>query len=184
MRSLSVFNNISLDGYFTDATGDMSWAHAWDEEWTRFTAENAGGEAELIFGRKTYDMMAGFWPTKQARDTMPEVARGMNQMRKTVFSRSLERADWENTRVAKGDLAAEVRSMKGATGPGLLIMGSGEIVTQLTQAGLIDEYQIVVVPVVLGRGRTMFEGVSGKPRFKLTRTRAFSNGNVVCWYQT
>jgi dihydrofolate reductase len=183
-RKLSVFNNISLDGYFTDDTGDMSWAHDLDPEWLKFSADNAGGEAELIFGRKTFEMMAGFWPTKEAKESMPDVARGMNRMRKTVFSRTLESAAWQNSRVAKGDLATEVRRMKLEPGPGLLILGSGEIVAQLAQARLIDEYQLVVVPIVLGRGRTLFEGVTGKPRHKLTQTRAFGNGNVVCWYES
>jgi len=74
-RKISVFNNVSLDGYFTDGAGDMSWAHTVDPEWQRFTNENAGGEAELIFGRKTYQMMASFWPTPEARQLMPHHVR-------------------------------------------------------------------------------------------------------------
>jgi dihydrofolate reductase len=183
MRTLSVFNNMSIDGYFTDETSDMSWAHHQDPEWNKFAASNASGDAELVFGRKTYEMMAKFWPTKEAAQTMPDVARGMNRMRKTVFSRTLKSVDWENSRLAHGDLASEVHKMKGETGPGLLILGSGEIVAQLTQAALIDAYQLVVVPIVLGGGRTMFEGVTGKPHMKLTQTRTFSNGNVVMWYE-
>jgi dihydrofolate reductase len=182
-RTLSVFNNVSIDGYFTDETSDMSWAHDQDPEWTKFMSENAKGEAEFIFGRKTYEMMARFWPTKEAAQTMPDVARAMNGTRKTVFSRTLKSADWENSRLANGDLATEIRRMKSESGSGLLIMGSGEIVAQLTKAGLIDAYQLVVVPIVLGKGRTMFEGVTGKPRLKLAQTRKFSNGNVVCWYE-
>lgn len=182
-RTLSVFNSISLDGYFTDASGDMSWAHDLDPEWAKFMGSNASGDAELVFGRKTYDMMARFWPTKEAAQAMPDVARGMNRMHKTVFSRSLESAEWQNTRVAKGELAAEVRRMKSEAGPDLLILGSGEIVAQLTQAALIDNLQLVIVPVVLGGGRTLFEGVAGKPRLKLTQTRSFPNGHVVCWYE-
>jgi dihydrofolate reductase len=136
-----------------------------------------------VFGRKTYEMMARFWPSKEASQAMPEVARGMNRMRKTVFSHTLKAAEWENSRLAQADLATEVRRMKSEPGPNLLILGSGEIVAQLTQAGLIDAYQLVVVPIVLGSGRTLFEGVTGKPRLELTKTRAFSNGNVVCWYE-
>ncbi len=183
VRKLHMFNQVSLDGYFTDAKGDMSWAHRRDdEEWQRFTNENAGGEAELIFGRKTYAMMASFWPTPQAKQTMPQVAASMNRMRKYVFSRSLEKLDWENSTVVKGDLASEVRRLKAQRGPGLLIMGSGEIVSQLTEAGLIDEYQVVTVPIVIGTGRALYEGVTTRPRFKLTKTRSFQNGNVVSWY--
>lgn len=182
MRKLIVFNNVSLDGYFTDAHGDMSWAHSQDPEWMRFSAENAAGEAELVFGRITYELMASFWPTPQARQMMPEVAEGMNRMRKSVFSRTLEQASWSNTRVIKGDLQSEVRKMKQESGPDMLLMGSGQIIAQLTEARLIDQYQIVTTPHVLGSGRSMFAGVSGRPQLKLAKTRSFNNGNVVLWY--
>ena len=181
-RTLSVFNSISLDGYYTDGTPDVNWAHARDAEWQAFTRENAGGDAELIFGRKTYEMMAGFWPTPEAKQRMPDVAGSMNRMRKNVVSHSLQRADWENSRLIKGDLATEVRRLKSESGPGLLIMGSGEIVSQLTQSGLVDEYQLVVVPILLGKGRSLFEGVTSRPRLTLTKTRSFANGHVVAWY--
>jgi dihydrofolate reductase len=104
-------------------------------------------------------------------------------MRKSVFSRTLEKTSWQNTRLIEGDLAVEVHKMKQESGPDLLIMGSGQIIAQLTDLRLIDEYQIVVTSTVLGRGRTMFEGVAGRPTLKLTKTRAFGNGNVVLWYQ-
>lgn len=181
-RKLTVFNNVSLDGFFTDASGDMSWAHARDEEWQRFTNENAGGEAEVIYGRKTWQLMASFWPTPQAKQMLPTVASSMNRMRKYVISRSLQKAEWENSQLIRGDLATEVRRLKSESGPGLLIMGSGEIVSQLTQAGLIDHYQIVTVPIVIGKGRSLFEGVTARPRLTLEKTRSFGNGNVVAWY--
>lgn len=183
MRKLMVFNNVSLDGYFTDASGDMSWAHSQDPEWLQFTSENANGEAELVFGRITYELMASFWPTPQAKEIAPAVADGMNRMRKTVFSRTLQSASWNNTRVLSGDLASEVRRMKQEPGPDLLIMGSGQIVAQLTEARLIDQYQLVVTPHVLGRGRALFEGVERRS-LKLTNSRSFSNGNVVLWYES
>jgi dihydrofolate reductase len=183
-RKLSVFNSISLDGYFTDGTPDVGWAHAQDAEWQNFTKENASGStAELIFGRRTYEMMAAFWPTAPAKQRMPEVAASMNRMRKNVVSHSLQRVDWENSRLMQGDLAAEVRRLKSEPGDGLLIMGSGDIVSQLTQAGLVDFYQLVIVPIVLGKGRSLFEGVTSRPRLRLTKTRSFQNGNVVCWYE-
>ena len=92
MRKLIVFNNMSLDGYFTDGSGDMSWAHKSDPEWMQFTEENASSAGGgLIFGRKTYEQMASFWPTKQAAELMPKVAEGMNRMEKFVFSRTLSK---------------------------------------------------------------------------------------------
>ncbi len=183
MRKLVVFNQVSLDGYIADARGDMSWAHKDDPEWNAFTGENASGGAVLLFGRVTYDLMARYWPTPAALAQMPAVAEGMNRMPKVVFSRIMKEASWQNTTVVKGDIAAAVRQMKSERGPGMVILGSGSIVSQLTQAGLIDEYQMVINPVVLGKGKTMFEGVTEKVTLKRTTTRAFTNGNVVLCYE-
>jgi dihydrofolate reductase len=183
MRRLSAFEQVSLDGFFTDASGDMSWAHKQDPEWNEFAAKNASGGGALLFGRVTYEMMAGFWPTAAAKERMPEVAKGMNDMPKVVFSRTLKDASWKNTRLVKGDLLAEVRKMKADPGPDMAILGSGSVVSQLTQAGLIDELQIVVVPIVLGKGRTLFGTVDRKIGLKRTQARPFGNGNVALWYE-
>jgi dihydrofolate reductase len=183
MRKVHTFTSISLDGFFTDAKGDMSWAHRRDEEWNAFSSSNAGGDGELLFGRKTYEMMASFWPTPQAAQMMPAVAEGMNKARKYVVSRSLDAARWQNTTVLKGDLAAEVRKLKAETGPDIVILGSGSIVSQLTQERLVDQCQIVVIPVVLGQGRTLFETVRDRLDLKLTTSKSFTNGNVVLWYE-
>ena len=183
MRKVHVFDNVSLDGFFTDENNDMSWAHTRDEEWNAFAGGNAGGDAELLFGRVTYEMMAAFWPTPQAAQMLPDVAAGMNRLPKTVFSRTLTKVTWQNTTLIKGDLVSEVTRMKQQPGPDLVILGSGTIVSQLTQARLIDEYQIVMSPIVLGKGRTLFETVEGKVGLTLTKTRAFKNGNVVLWYE-
>jgi dihydrofolate reductase len=182
MRKLIVFNQITLDGYFTDAKGDMSWARKQDPEWTAFTSENASGGGELLFGRVTYEMMSSFWPTPQAHALAPTVAQRMNQLPKVVFSRTLERADWNNTKLVQGNIEAEVQKLKAAPGQDLVLMGSGSVVSQLAQARLIDSYQIVISPTVLGRGRTLFAGVTEKFQLKLEKTRTFSNGNVVLWY--
>lgn len=183
MRTLSVFNQISLDGYIADKNGDMSWAHKEDPEWNAFTSENASGGAELVFGRITYDMMAGFWPTPLAHERAPAVAEAMNNLPKIVFSRTLGKATWMNTRLVSGDLATEVRRLKEERGPGLVILGSGSIVAQLTEARLIDEYQVALCPVVLGAGKTMFEGVKAPVPLELKRSRVFGNGSVVLWYE-
>jgi len=185
MRQLVVFNHVTLDGYFVDMNGDMSWAKAdhQDAEWNAFVAGNASGGGVLVFGRITYEMMASFWPTPFAIESMPVVAEGMNSMPKVVFSRTLEKASWNNTTLVKGDLASEVRRMKHEPGPGMVIFGSGTLVSQLAQDGLIDDYQIVVNPIVLGKGRTMFDGIKEKLNLKRTRTRAFGNGNVLLCYE-
>jgi dihydrofolate reductase len=186
MRRLVVFNHVTLDGYFTGTNGDLSWAHKnADAEWNAFTAENAsgGGGGELLFGRITYEMMASFWPTPAAQQSQPEVAAGMNAMPKVVFSRTLKKASWNNTKLVKDDLVSAVRKMKSEPGKDLLIFGSGSIVSQLAQARLIDEYQIVLNPIILGAGRTMFEGLKKPINLKRTKSRAFGNGNMVLSYE-
>jgi dihydrofolate reductase len=186
MRKLIVFNHVSLDGYFVDGAGEMRWAHAQhqDAEWDAFVSGNASGGGMLVFGRITYELMASFWPTSFAIETMPVVAEGMNNLPKVVFSRMLAQASWNNTTLVKGDPAAEMRKMKQAPGEDMVILGSGRIVSQLAREGLIDEYQLVVNPIVLGKGRTMFEGVEESLRLKLTKTRAFGNGNVLLCYES
>lgn len=183
MRKVHVFDNVSLDGYFVDAGGDMSWAHRHDEEWNAFMSRNAGGDAALLFGRVTYQMMASFWPTPQAAQLLPDVAKGMNGARKYVASRTLEAVSWENTTLLKGDLVTEISMLKAENGPDLVILGSGQVVSQLTAARLIDSYQIVLNPIVLGAGRTLFETIGDRQSFALTKTQTFRNGNVVLWYQ-
>jgi dihydrofolate reductase len=181
MRRLVVFNNLSLDGYFVDANGDMSWAHKQDPEWSSFVSENASGTAVLVFGRVTYGLMASYWPTPLAMKNSPAVAEGMNNLQKVVFSRTLDKASWKNTKLVRGDLVEEVRKMKKESGPDMVILGSGSIVSQLAQAGLIDEYQVALSPILLGKGRTMFEGV--KQNVNLKKTRVFDNGKVMLWYE-
>jgi len=184
MPRLIVFNNVSLDGYFTDAKNDMSWAHRGheDPEWAEFVAGNAKGGGRLVFGRVTYEMMAAYWPTPMAEQGMPSVAKKMNSCAKIVFSRTLTKAEWNNTTLIKGKLVYQVKRLKSKPGEDMVILGSGDVVSQLAAAGLVDEFQVVVVPVVIGSGRTLFEGLKKRMNLKLLKTRAFKNGNVVMWY--
>jgi len=183
MPKLVVYNSVSLDGYFTDTHGDMSWAHKRDPEWQAFVSENASGGGQLLFGRVTYDLMASFWPTPLAAQSNPIVVERMNNMPKFVFSTTLDKASWNNTTLLKGDLPTQVRRLKRQPGPNIVVMGSGSIVAQLAVAGLVDEYQLVLNPLVVGDGRTLFEGVKKKLPMKLARSRAFGNGNVVLFYE-
>ncbi|HEV8240634.1 MAG TPA: dihydrofolate reductase family protein [Thermoanaerobaculia bacterium] len=186
MGNLHVFENVTLDGYFTGEDGDLSWAHARggdDEDWNDFIAGNASRGGTLLLGRKTFEMMKAYWPTPQAKKEAPEVAAGMNRMQKVVVSRTLDDPGWSNTEVINGDLAEEVRKLKQAADNDITILGSGSIVAQLAAEGLIDDYQVIVNPVVLGKGRSLFEGVEQAPNLKLLKTRAFKNGNVLLSYE-
>lgn len=184
MQKLTVFESISVDGFFTDAEGDMSWAKPaeYDPELDAFSKGNANRGGTLVFGRVTYEMMAGFWSSKMAEQMMPEIARGMNASPKIVFSKTLDSADWAGTRLVKTDPVAEIRRLKKESGPGMCVLGSGSIVSQLSAAGLVDEYQFVIVPIVVGKGRPLFEAVSDPFGLKLTSARTFPSGRVLITY--
>ena len=180
MRNLIVFNHLSIDGYFTGGNGDISWAHTGsdDPEFQEFVAGNASGEGQLLFGRVTYDLMAGYWPTPLADQQNPVVAKAMNNMQKVVFSRTMEKPLWKNTKLIKTDIVSEIRKMKNESGPGMVIMGSGTIVSQLAQERVIDEYQLLINPVAIGKGRTLFDGMNKILSLNLMSTRTFKNGKV------
>lgn len=185
MRKLSVFNSVSLDGYFATRDGHIAWTHRdkTDEEWSAFVSGNASGDGQLLLGRVTYDVMIQYWPTPLAMQNDPVVADRMNSLPKVVFSRTLDKAAWRNTTVVNGDIAGAVRRMKQEPGPDMVVLGSGSIVSQFAREGIIDEYQIVVLPYVLGNGRTMFDGVDVPLNLALTKTRQFRNGNVLLCYE-
>lgn len=187
MRKLIVFNHISLDGNFTDGNGQFNWAgHLSDDpEYAAFVAQNASGDGHLIFGRVTYGVMVSFWPTPIAAQQLPEVAQGMNRMRKTVFSRTLKDVSWNNTELIhpeNDDLVAEVRKLKEQNGPGMVILGSGSLVAQLAPSGLIDEYQLILNPLALGSGRSLFENMPSQLSLRLASLRTFKNGKVYLNY--
>ncbi len=184
MRKLSVFESLTLNGYYSGSDGDMSWAYALsaDPEFQEFVKGNASDAGILLFGRVTYQMMASYWPTAVAVKNDPVVAKGMNEAEKVVFSHTLKKADWANTIIVKSDLLEAVRKLKQQSGRNLVVLGSGSIVAQLAGAGLVDEYQIVVKPVALGRGRTLFAGVKENLALQLTGSRVFGDGSLVLNY--
>lgn len=184
MQKLGVFNLSTLDGYIAGERGDLSWHEAVfvNDEFQDYAEKNSNAGATLLFGRVTYQLMASYWPTPEAIKNDPVVAKGMNSATKVVFSRTLEKVEWSNTRLVKGDIVAEVRKLKAGSGKGLTILGSGSIVGQLAQAGLIDEYQIMLVPLALGKGKTMFDGLTSRLTLKLESTKAFKNGSVLLKY--
>jgi dihydrofolate reductase len=184
MRPLTAFLMVSLDHRYADAHGDMRWAHRSDPEWDAYVAGNMSTESELVFGRITYEMMAGYWPSELARSNDPEGAARMNAAPKVVFSNTLREPAWQNTRHFGGDIANAVTALKAEHGPAMAILGSGSVVAQCASLGLLDELTLVTVPVVIGAGPALFEQVNG--RFELSRgeVRAFGNGNVVTSYRT
>lgn len=183
MGRISSFMSISLDGYYQAADGDVSWSHRGsdDPEFRDFVAGNAAGENTLLFGRTTYEMMKAFWPTPMAAQQFPAVAKHMNARAKIVFSRTLGTASWTNTTVER-DAIAGTRKLK-ELARDATILGSGQIVGQLARAGLIDEYAVVVFPVALGAGASMFAGLERPLDLVRTRSRTFANGLTYLTYE-
>lgn len=180
MGTLSVFNFATLNGFYKGVGEDISW-HRHGEEEGKFSAESSSHGAVLLFGRKTYEMMKSFWPTPDAAKAMPVVAKNMNEAEKIVFSRTLKTSDWQGTRVVSGKIEDEVRKLKQA-GKTMTVLGSGSIVAQLADAGLIDTYQFMIDPVAIGEGTPMFNGLKKKLDLKLTSTRTFKSGVVLLSY--
>ncbi len=182
MRKLSTFTFISLDGYYKGQNEDISW-HKHGPEEGEYSAESLKSENILLFGRTTYEMMASFWPTPMAYDAFPVVAEGMNKAQKIVFSRTLKKANWGNTRIICDNIVDEVKSLKQKAAKDLTLLGSGSILTQLAEAGLIDEYQIMIDPVAIGNGTPIFKNIKDQLDLKLINTRTFKSGVILLSYQ-
>ena len=182
MRKLIVFNAITLDGYFEGLNHDISW-HAVDEEFNDFSIAQLHAVDTILFGRVTYEMMASYWPTPEALRDDQEVAVLMNSTPKIVFSKTLDKAEWENTRLVTGDAAEEITRLKREPGKDLIIFGSGKLTSGLTNQGLIDEYGIIVMPVILGKGTLLFKDVDHQVKLELIKSKTFRNGNVMVVYR-
>jgi dihydrofolate reductase len=137
----------------------------------------------LLFGRITYELMASYWPTENAVANDPIVAAKMNAIAKIVFSRTLEEVKWSNTRLVKDNIAEEVLRLKRQPGKEIGIFGSSDLTAALMQMDLIDEYRIMVNPIILGSGKPLFNGIRQRINLKLLETKTFSSGNVLLYYQ-
>jgi dihydrofolate reductase len=182
MGKLNSFTFITLDGYYKTLDGDISWHKHGGEEGS-YSAESLQSGNMLLFGRTTYEMMASFWPTPMAMDLFPVVAEGMNKAEKLVFSRTLENAAWENTRIVNGDILAEVKALKQKVSNDMTLLGSGSIVSQFAAAGLIDAYQIMIDPIAIGDGASLFKNISRQLHLRLVSSRIFNSGVVLLNYE-
>ncbi len=181
MRKLFSFNMVTLDGLFEGPHQDISW-HQVDHEFNEFAIAQLGEVDTLLFGRVTYQGMASYWPTADAIKNDPIVAGLMNQTPKIVFSKTLNKADWINTRLIKDHIAEEITKLKQQPGKDLALFGSANLMATLMQLDLIDEHRIMVNPVILGAGTPLFKP-KGRLNLKLLKTRTFGNGNVLLCYE-
>lgn len=183
MRKVFLFNMTTLDGFFEGPDRDINWHNA-DEEFNEFAIEQLNEIGTLLFGRVTYQVMASYWPTESAINDDPEVAGRMNSLPKIVFSRTLDKAEWNNTKLVKGAerVVAEVSKLKEQPGKDIAIFGSSDLAVTLAESGLIDEYRIIVNPVFLGGGTPLLKGIKEKLNLKLLNARVFKSGNVLLYY--
>jgi dihydrofolate reductase len=180
MSRLIMWNLMTLDGFFD---GAEKWAldwhqYAWGEELERMSIEQLSVADMLLFGRVTYEGMAAYWKTAQG-----EVAGYMNSLPKAVFSRTLERVDWQNTTLLKGDVKKEVEDLKRKGEKNIFVFGSGDLSATLLEQGLFDEYRICLVPVALGTGKQLFGRMLRRQRMKLLESRALASGSVLLRYE-
>jgi len=180
MRKVIIFVMTSVDGYFEGPNGDLSW-HNVDAEFNDFAAAQLEEADTLLFGRKTYEIMAGYWPTDGAITSDPVIAGMMNSKPKIVFSRSMEKAEWNNTRLMR-DAGTAISELRQQSGKDLLISGSANLAVSLVGKGLIDELRIMVCPGVLGHGTILLEGVKHSLKLKLISARPYRSGNVLISY--
>jgi dihydrofolate reductase len=181
MRKVIFFMLTSLDGYLEGPNRDINW-HNVDEEFNEFAVQQTGEFGALLFGRATYELMAGYWPTESAKSDDPIIAELMNSLPKFVFSKTLKKAEWSNTKLVKDGFVDEVSKLKQQSGKDIAIFGSSDLAVTLIDQGLINEYRIMINPIVLGDGKSLFSGIQNKLDLKLMKTRTFGNGNVLLYY--
>jgi dihydrofolate reductase len=195
-RRIVMFNWVTADGYFAGPDGNLDWVVP-DEEQARMAAKDISGFDTVLFGRRTYEIFEAFWAHVVVDDsgTVPDphhpgrrsaehgaIAIALNKMTKLVFSKTLEDLTWSNARLLRDLDPREIESMKEQPGKDLIVFGSGSVVSQLTQHRLIDEYQFVVCPILLGSGRPLLSGVSKRLRLDLLEAKALPSGDVMLRY--
>lgn len=182
MSRISAYNFLSLNGFYKGANEDISW-HKHREEQAKYSEDSLSSGNILLFGRKTYEMMASFWPTPSAAEMFPGVAAGMNRAEKIVFSKTLSKADWAGTRIISGDIVERMKEWKASAARDMTILGSGSIVSLFSDHGLVDSYQFMIDPIALAQGVSVFHGMKKNLELRLTHSRVFDNGIVLLEYQ-
>lgn len=186
MRKVLLFMFTSLNGYYERGRPELGWQnidwHNFNDEMSAFSTEQIDTVDTILFGRVTYEGMASYWPTPAASADSPAIAEKMNSLPKVVFSKTLEEAHWNNARLVRSDPPDEVARLKEQPGKDMIIFGSSDLAAALAERGLIDEYRIMVNPIILREGKPLLKGLNGDVPLKLLRARTFTNGNVLLSY--
>ena len=188
MRNIIVSMRVTLDGFITGPQGEMDWMEEFfDEALATYEAELQKTVDTTLFGRVTYQGFESYWPKVALDPTSPKglvaYANQLNAMRKLVFSKTLSRVEWNNAILVREIVPEDITQMKQEPGRDMLIHGSASIVRTLTNLGLIDRYQLLVYPVVLGSGKPLFQDIKDRVPLKLVETQTHPSGVVLLSYQ-
>jgi dihydrofolate reductase len=188
MRRLIVFNLMSLDGFVSGPNGELDWfvrkGYQTNTEFGDYAREQIKNVGAILLGRRTYETFVSYWP--EATDNEPVITERMNNVPKVVFSRTLTAVSWGkwgNIRLVRENATEEVAKLKQEPGKDLVIYGSATLVSTLMKAGLIDEYQIFLQPIVLGKGRPEFRDLNDRYELELMEERQFKSGAVALFYK-
>ena len=185
MRNVILYMHVSLDGFTAGPNGEMDWIASDDELWDDVMELQSTADAAL-FGRVNYQGFEDYWRSGAVNQasSKPEIehAQWLNQSTKIVFSRTLDKVDWPNTRIVKDHIAEEIANLKQQPGKNIILFGGADIAAAFMKLGLIDEYRINVNPVVLGRGKPLFQDLHDKINLKLVESKVFKSGVVALHY--
>jgi dihydrofolate reductase len=176
MRKIFLFMLVSVDGYFEGLNHDISW-HNVNAEFNDFANAQLEEVGTLLFGHRTYDLMASFWPTSKST-----TAGLMSSLPKVVVSHSAFVPEWENATVISADVIEGIRSLKAQPGKDIALFGSNMLCVSLMEAKLVDEFRIMTCPVALGKGTSLFAGLSKRLDLHLAKQREFNSGNLLRYY--
>ncbi len=184
MRKVIVSEFVTLDGVVEDPGGAEKferggWAFQFERgpEGDKFKLDEVMSAGALLLGRKTYEGFAAAWPSRTG-----EFADKMNGMPKYVVSTTLEKASWNNTTIIKNDVVEEIARLKAMPGQDILVAGSAKLIHTLMKADLIDEYRLMMYPVVLGKGKRLFEGGNNRHALRLAEVKPVSSGIIILIY--
>jgi len=180
VRKLILFDNISLDGFYEGKNHDLSWNNV-DPEYDKFAIKQLKSTDLILFGRKTYELMAKFWPTPEAIKREPIIADFLNNTPKIVVSKTLDKADYNNSRIIKENIIEEIKKLKEMPGKNIIILGSSDLAVSIID--LIDQFEIMVNPILVGEGKSIFYGIDKRINLELVKTQQFKSGNVLLSYK-